>query len=256
MELGQFAKAIPYFEKANELAPDDIAQKTYLLDFYLEIGDFQAADSIRNEITELSPDHVVSAVADVVVNVHRSNHAATREAISYALPKAKDMPLLVNFLASIAAAEGDLQRARDIYLAQFPGWMIPEQWNALINQYPKDACIVSWLLIRTGDEPLGRRLLDEASQFLEQDLPAVMEHADTYWPEMCQAARGDFEKALASMETQINHNHLMYWKLGSRMPLFDPLRDDPRFIAIQQEYERKIAVQSAEIDAMRAEAGT
>jgi TolB-like protein/Flp pilus assembly protein TadD len=256
MELGQFAKAIPYFEKANELAPDDIAQKTYLLDFYLEIGDFQAADSIRNEITELSPDHVISAVADVVVNVHRSNHAATREAISYALPKAKDIPLQVNFLASIAAAEGDLQDARDIYLAQLPGWMIPEQWTALISQYPRDACIVSWLLIRTGDERLGRRLLDEASQFLEQDLPAVMEHADTYWPETCQAARGDFEKALTSMETHINHNHLMYWKLGSRLPMFDPLRDDPRFIAIQQEYERKIAVQRAEIDAMRAEAGT
>ena len=256
MNLGQIAKAIPYWKKANELAPDAIEQKTYLLDIYLEIGDLQAADAIRNEITELSPDHVYSANADVLVNAHRSNHAATREAINYALPKAKENNYMVNFLAFIEATEGDLQRARDIYLAQIPGWMIAEQWTGLINQYPSDACIVSWLLMRTGDEPLGRRLLDEASRFLEQDLPAVMEHVDTFRVDYCQAARGDFEKALTSMETLINHNHLMYFKISSRLPLFDPLRDDPRFIAVQQEYEHRIAVQRAEIDAMRAEAGS
>ncbi len=255
-DLGQFAKAIPYFEKADDLAPDDIWQKTNLLDIYLEIGDFQKTDAIRNEINELGRDHLASALADVVVNFGRSNHAATREAINFALPKAKDNTYVVNFLAAVEATEGDLQLARNIYLTQLPGWLIPEQWAGLINQYTSDACIVSWVLMRTGDEPLGRRLLDQASQFVEQDLPSVMEHADKYVPEFCQAARGDFENALASMQTRLNHNHLMYWKLGLRMPMFDPLREDPRYIAMQQEYERKIAVQRAEIEAMRAEVGS
>ena len=254
--LGQFARAIPYFEKANALAPDDIRQRINLLNVYIEIGDFQTADAIRNEITELNPDHVFSALTDVLVNASRSNHAATRESVSYALAKAKDNTYFVNFLAAVEAAEGDLQGARDIYLTQLPGWLIPEQWTKLINLNTTDACLVAWLLMRTGDEQLGSRLLDQASQLLEQDLPAVMEHADTYGPEMCQAARGDFDKALVSMRTRIDHNHLLYWKSSSRLPMFDPIRDDPRFIEIQQEYERKIALQRAEIDAMRAEAGT
>jgi hypothetical protein len=131
--------------------------------------------------------------------------------------------------------------------------MIPEQWTGLINQYYTDGCLVSWLLMQSGKEALGRRLLSQTSQFLEQDLPSVVEHADMFWPEVCQAARGDFESALTSIQTRLNHNHLMYWKLILRLPMFDPLRDDPRYIAMLQEYERKIAVQRAEIDAMRAE---
>jgi len=255
-DIGQLAKAIPFFEKANELAPDAIFQKIGLLDIYLEIGDFETADAIRIEITELSPDHIAAALADVEFNVFKSNHAATREAINYALPKAKDMNGLVNYFAAIEAAEGNMKRAREIYLAQLPGWIIPEQWTTLINQYTTDACLVSWVLMQTGDELLGRQLLDQASQFVEQDLPAVMEHADNFVPEFCQAARGDFENALASIQTRLNHNHLMYWKITLRMPMFDPLRDDPSYIAIQQEYERKIAVQRAEIEAMRARAGS
>ena len=252
--LGQFARAIPYQEKAIELAPDDIWQKAGLLDIYLELGNFEVADAIRNEMMELSPDHLTAAMADVLFNVYQSNHAAAREAINYALPKAKDNTYVVNFLATFETSAGDLQRARDIYLTQLPGWMVPEQWTTLINQYSTDACLVSWVLMRTGDEPLGRRLLNQTSQFLEQDLPAVMEHADLYLPEVCQAARGDFDKALASMQTRLNHNHLMSWKIVQRLPMFDSIRDDPRFVAIQQEYDRRIAVQRTEVDALRKEA--
>jgi TolB-like protein len=253
--LGQFAKAISNYEKAVELSPGNIFQKTSLVEIYLEVGDFEKVAEIQAEISDLSPDHLAAAYSDVMVNLYKSNVSATSEAINYALPKAQGIPGLVNLLATIKASQGDLQGARDIYLANQPGWLVPEQWTELINGFSRDACLVPWVLIQTGDDQLGRKLLEQASRFIEEDLPAMMEHADTYLPGICQAARGDFEKTLTSLETILNHNHLLNWKVTLGLPLFDPIRDDPRFDVIEQEYERKIAIQRSEIEAMRSVAG-
>jgi len=64
---------------------------------------------------------------------------------------------------------------------------------------------------------------------------------------------GDVEKALLSMETQLSHNHLYAWTAVHRLPMYDLIRDEPRFQAATAERERRISVQREKIEKMAAE---
>jgi TolB-like protein/Tfp pilus assembly protein PilF len=246
--MGRFPDGIDYLGKAIEMAPDNIFQLSSLADFLLELGDVNAANAVRDRMAELDSNHLVLGYQDVQINRYLDKHSAVRENIEWSLPRLSGLSSVLNLLAQISATIGDLAKARDIYLAANPGWQVETEWAALINEYPTDACIVAWLFLRAGDEAIGEALLADASKFLEEDLPAVMEHPDEFMPQVCQAAQGDFTAALSSMETVLKHNHLFFWRTTHLLPMFDPIRDDPRYLALDQRYQQNIATQRAEYE--------
>ena len=69
------------------------------------------------------------------------------------------------------------------------------------------------------------------------------EHIHIYYPEICYLTAGDTEKALQSIEKQLAHHHLYDWKLIHHLPMYDLIRDEPRYQAALQERERIIAAQ-------------
>ena len=97
--------------------------------------------------------------------------------------------------------------------------------------------------MNTGDEELGKDLLKQTTVFLEEALPAAIEHADRYSPDICFLVAGDTEKALRSIETQLAHQHYSYWSMKHQMPMYNMIRHDPRYLAVMAERERKIALQ-------------
>jgi hypothetical protein len=145
---------------------------------------------------------------------------------------------------------GDTDRARNMFVRSDPGWLQSESWQELIHQSPADSCIFSWILLHTGDTDLGAKLLDQTTTFLERDLPAAIEHVDRERPDLCFLAGGDTEKALASLDEQMAHNHIWQWDVNHRLPLYDAIRDDPRFVALGREYTRRVDAQRRAIEAM------
>ena len=115
--------------------------------------------------------------------------------------------------------------------------------------------MVSWLLINTGDEDLGAKLLQQTTTFLAETLPAVMEHVDHYMPEICHLTAGDTEKALQSIETQLAHNHLWGWQIFHQLPMYDLIRHESRYLAVMAERERRIAQQREEVTRMDERTG-
>ena len=147
---------------------------------------------------------------------------------------------------------GDEERARELFLAANPGWVDPTQWERLIQDDSRFSCMFSWILMNTGDKELGADLLRQTTIFLDETLPAARQHADKWSPEICYLTSGDTEKALDSIEMQLDHGHLYQRDLIFRMPMYDQIRDEPRFQAVVEERERRIAIQREAVAQMDA----
>jgi len=100
------------------------------------------------------------------------------------------------------------------------------------------------------DQDLGETLLLQATAYIEDSLPLVTEHPDRYFPDECYLVAGDTEKALQSIETQLAHNHLYAWNAVHVMPVYDQIRDEPRYQAAWAERERRIAVQREALESL------
>lgn len=94
---------------------------------------------------------------------------------------------------------GNTSRAHELFLDANPGWINPDQWQGLIQKNPRYPCIFSWILINTGDQEMGANLLRQTTIFLDEILPASLEHADAWNPEIFYLTNGDTEKALNSI---------------------------------------------------------
>jgi len=253
-QMGQYAKALPLFQKATELDPGNVNQQGNIVSMYLSMGDIPNALKIREHMAEADPDNIWVGLIDVQLNLLQDNPTGARESINWLLPKTKSNEFLMQYLAVLSLASGDKQLARDIYLAAQPGWLEPAQWPGLIEHFATHGCVISWILQNTGDEQLGSELLTQTTAFLDQSLPSVVEHTDTWHPEICYLVAGDTEKALDMIETQLNHNHLDGWWWLHDLPMYEALRFDPRYRASVEEYESRIALQREAIEATGTEA--
>jgi tetratricopeptide (TPR) repeat protein len=251
-DLSQFDKALALYRKASQLDPGNPFNLLKQLELYQQLGDVAAMEGIRNAIAAaMGEGFWMVGSADVWLGLARNDVDGTRESLNLLLPRIEKIQYIKVLAGPIALLLGNKGRARELFVDANPGWLDPEQWDRLIqeNHYP---CIYSWILINTGDEELGNDLLRQTTAFHEETLPAVFEHADDLVPDICYLTGGDNEKALNSIETQLEHGHLYRRDLVYRFPMYDQIRDEPRFLAVVEERERRIAIQREAVAQMNA----
>ena len=96
-------------------------------------------------------------------------------------------------------------------------------------------------------------MLEQTTAYVDDSMPLLTEHHDANYPEMCYLTAGDTEKALLSIETQLAHNHLADWYIYHQLPMYDQIRDEPRYQAVLAERERRVSVQRENIEKMAAD---
>jgi len=257
LHMGQFDKALPPANKAVELDPGNHGYKLTLVFLYTDLGDLEAAQIVRERMARLGAAEWRLGFTDVLINSGKSlttkKPADTLESINRLLPKIRHSQFYNGIVGFLALVHGDIQLSREIFLASNPGWLEPSQWPELVERDRRGTCIVAWVLMNTGDEKLGSALLRQATSYIDDSLPLVSEHTDWDHPEVCYLMAGDTEKALLSIETELSHNHLYAWKAAHQLPMYDLIRDEPRFQAVWAEYERRISVQRENIEKMAAD---
>jgi TolB-like protein/lipoprotein NlpI len=247
-ELGRNDLAMDLVLKLEASSPDDMRNLNTKLRIFLELGNQAAAEAVLEQLKDLDSDHLLTVYSDIEITLHKNNPAAARESLAWLSQISQDRLRANEYVGFVELVLGNKDRAREWYLVANPAWLDPDHQQDARNLH-YNGCIVSWILLNTGDEDLGQKYLDETTLFMDETLPALIEHADYYQPEVCYLTAGDTEKALQSIELQLAHNHLTGWSVFHRLPMYDLIRHEPRYQAALQERERKLAVQSAIIEA-------
>ena len=253
VDLSQFDKALALYRKASQLDPGNPINLLRQGTLYLQLGDVAAMEGIRNDIAAATgEDFWLVDYSDVWIGMAQNKRSGTRESLNRLLPRIDKLQYFKEEVALVEVLLGNKDRARELFVNANPDLLDPEQWDRLIQDKPDWSCIFSWILINTGDKELGNDLLRQTTTFLDETLPAVVEHADLWTPDICYLTSGDNEKALNSIETQLEHNHLFHRGLIYRYQMYDQIRDEPRFRAVVEERERRIAIQREKVAQMNA----
>jgi len=250
-DVGEYAKALEQARALSRIDPEDVDTLGYQIEIYASVGDFQSAAEVQERIAKLDPDIFMAKWADLVQAIAENNASAMREAGNWMLQHAQGREWLSSDIGWVMLKAGDVDRARALLLEAEPGWLNREQWPQLIKSYRQKACVMSWILLNTGEPELGQALLDETSEFLDHQLPAAIEHADRYAPDTCYLVEGDTEKALASLETQLAHGHFHSWKSDHLFPMYRKIEQEPRYRKLLSERDLKVAEQRELIEKLK-----
>ena len=249
VEITRFDKALPLLQRARELDPANHGYGVLLNFLYSYVGDVDSIQIIRAEMAELGAPQWQLGLADVLIQAMQENGAATRDEIYRLLPEIQHIGFWVRFLGFVLLAHGFVDESRDVFLSA-ESWLDEAAWPTLIQQSRNYGCMVAWLLLNTGDPELGADLLEHSTRYIEESLPDITEHPDRYFPETCYLTAGEIEKALASIETQLAHNHLNAWPIMHRLPMYDQIRENPRYRAAVAERARQIEIQREAVEKM------
>ena len=227
-EIGQLDQAVKYYQMASRQDPGNAGSLIQGAVIYQVVGEVEKAEKLRRKAEDLDPENIRIGYLDMYLNLLAGNFAGAREALNWTLPKAQknNDPLL--FFALTETLTGTPARAREFFLMSDPGWVKPASWQGLIERFDDDACLFSWLLMQTGDQELGAQLLQQATTYLTQDLPAAVEHADYWWSDICHLTAGDTEKAYSAIETRLSHGHSLDFRLWVQLPMYDQIRHEQR----------------------------
>jgi tetratricopeptide (TPR) repeat protein len=254
-ELGHLDQRIMWLEKSLSLDTGRLRQQVSLQWAYMDIGDADAVREIRNRMTQRDEDHPWISYLGGVYAMYIDNYPAALEQIKSFGQQMPSSPIPYRIIGYLYNMMRDYARARTSFELSDPAFFDRTTWRSSIEEDPMQGCRTAWILTQTGDATMGAELLTATLSYLEDELPGYMEHADRYGTEWCYVVRGDNEKALAAIETAVEHGHLQGWYFWRNHPEMEPLWGTPRFEAAMQQIAEELARQRENLSRMKAEAG-
>ena len=161
-----------------------------------------------------------------------------------------DLPAGNYGIGAIYALAGDYQRARAVMFHGNSDHADRSSWERLLPLFKQDACTAGWVLMQSGDEPLGRALIERTIDYLENELPRHIRRPERYSTALCHASLGQESQALDALERMLDAGIYWEWRYLLRWPPLAALTDDPRFPGLQNRFEAEMGRQRTEILAL------
>jgi TolB-like protein/Tfp pilus assembly protein PilF len=254
---GQLAESMVNLRKAEQLDPANIRTSWGIAEVYMAMDDWEAVAEVGDRIGERREHQTDAAVVEYLIkmNVKLAQEGWRESLMLDSIPGEAEIRgeamLKIHRQRALAYLVGeDYRSALAQYLAEDQRWADPEQWPELIGDVPAvemfGSCVVADLLIRTGQDDLGEALMQQGLEHHLEIMPGLYEATDRYCffiPGLCHLVSGDHDQALDFFERQIALGHYLDWYWIRRLPWWNLLRDDPRYIALEETVDRKAAEQ-------------
>jgi len=230
---GRLAEAIKVAEQAVAADATAVQPLQILQNLYLDVRDLPAAEQVTRLISPPSPVLKIALLLAKGKMPEAGSQALRAASLADVTPIAE--PLMVAAIRLNASSTGQYQQAIDVLGDRAEsGW---DEKGQLVVADPSSGYLnvvgLGDLLIQSGQEPSGRRILE--ATLVAMDHEATVLHRGKLWQSHMRAVAlallGRNEDALAELHTAIIQRHSIndWWYLLEVEPAFEKLRQDPRF---------------------------
>jgi TolB-like protein/Flp pilus assembly protein TadD len=246
-------QAIPNLHRAISLDPGNPIYYWLAGIAYTSLGDLDAAAALQRQIEEINPDHWSGGAIATGLAIRANNLPGAYESALWTQSRSVGGFGLHPLLVYTAHLQNDYRRAREHLLEYWPQWQDRAHWTPWLARNTDLACLAGWVLIHSGDESLGRTLLEQARDFMLNTAPRRMKLPERLPVSDCLAALGDHDGTLDWLEQSLEFDYsFSSWQIGLG-PMYDELREDPRFLSVMTRLEAKRDEQRANVDRMHVE---
>ena len=255
-ETGHFDEQIKWLRKSMELDPGRLYSRVGETMALLNLGLPEEAEKIKRLLEETDPEHVSNGWVGMLQNIYRHNLPATLETAQWVDRKEGFQAQNQRIFARLYMVNGDEEKAMRAFELFNPALKDPASWREAMEKDVRSACLYGWLLQSGADVDGGKRLIDQANLYMEEELPRYVESPERFDFGICRLAQGRFDRAIEVFEQIVDHGFYDGWWRQTQLSLFDPVRDDPRFLAALAKIDAEMARQRENLARMEKEAGT
>jgi TolB-like protein/Tfp pilus assembly protein PilF len=235
---GDMEQEIRSMHKVLELDPESIQTYEGLADYYMILGDLEQAQALIDKGRRLNPAYAGIAANEAILLLLQGNTAAAVQSMQSMVRKWPEDKTLLRAAARIEAWAGNLPQANDLYLRSFGYREYPSEWTTDANN-AFDMPVVAYVIYQLGDTETAVRLSESAREFFS----GLAAQGTTFWgvgafSSSAAAAVQNREGALSGLQLALDQD-MTAGPMLNLDPAYDFLRDDPEFIAIRQELERR-----------------
>ena len=237
--MGRLDEALPWSLRGFELDPTNAIGPVGIGSVYAALGDARQAEHWLKRSLELQPELGQGNAHLIYFYLRQRRDEEALQQTRTAVTFVPDDPVVLNAAAIAELTTGNLPRARQLFERVLASFRAVRQ--GVRNAGSGAETNLAYLLLRTG-----RR--GEAEALLEESLATDRQAADEgnqdwsvpYDTACVHALRGEKDEAFRWLDKAVEAGW-RGWPLGTRNPLLDSLRSDPRFRRIEARLEELVS---------------
>jgi tetratricopeptide (TPR) repeat protein len=245
--LAQLDEAVVSYAKGISLDPGNPLNSAWLGLLFLELGDFDRAESWIERSIELGPESLWPNIAMHELHLYRGDEAA---ALDYARRAVALNPLFVpGLLRDHELRAGRYSEARALYEESYPE-LLNEGDPTIDGSNWEMAIDLALVLSKAGDQGHADLLLNRSLGHI-QTLPRLGRSGYGISDVKIYALKGEKQKALSTLQRAIDEGWRdSWWYYLKHDPNLESLHDEPEFQAMVAEIEADMTAQLARVREM------